>query len=77
VVLYGASWCGYCAAARRLFEQNGIQYVEWDVEKTTEGREGHRKLGGGGVPVIVVGDEVIHGYNEGALRSMLAPWMKS
>jgi glutaredoxin len=77
VILYGTSWCGYCAAARSLFEQNGIRYTELDIEKTTAGYEGHKKLGGGGVPLIVVGGEVMHGYNEGALREILAPWIKS
>lgn len=77
VVLYATSWCGYCAATRELFEQNGIRYRELDIEKSTEGYEGHKKLGGRGVPVIVVGDEVVHGYNEDALRASLQPWLRN
>lgn len=76
VTLYATEWCGYCAATRELFDANGIKYVELDVEKSTAGYEGHRKLGGNGVPLIVVGDEVIHGYNEARLRNTLKPWMK-
>ncbi|HTD07113.1 glutaredoxin family protein [Undibacterium sp.] len=76
VVLYGTSWCGYCAAARKFFEENGIRYTELDVEKTTEGYTGHKKLGGGGVPVIVIGDQVLHGYSKDALSQSLAPWLK-
>jgi glutaredoxin len=77
VILYGTSWCGYCAAARRFFDVNGIRYTEYDTEKTTEGYEGHKKLGGGGVPLIVVGGDIMHGYNEAGLREALGPWMKS
>ena len=77
VILYGTSWCGYCAAARRFFETNGIRYTEYDTEKTTEGYEGHKKLGGGGVPLIVVGGEIMHGYNEAGLRQALSPWMQN
>ncbi|MDE2429431.1 MAG: glutaredoxin family protein [Burkholderiales bacterium] len=77
VVLYGTSWCGYCAAARALFKANGIQFTDLDVETTVEGREGHKNLGGGGVPLITIGSEVMHGYNEAGLRQALAPWMKT
>lgn len=76
VILYGTSWCGYCAATRKFFAENGIRYTELDVEKTTEGYTGHKKLGGGGVPVIVVGDQVLHGYSEAALSQSLGPWLK-
>jgi glutaredoxin len=75
VILYGTTWCGYCAAARRFFDTNGIRYTEYDTEKTTAGYEGHKKLGGGGVPLIVVGGSVMHGYNEAGLRQVLGPWM--
>lgn len=76
VVLYATEWCGYCAAARSFFAANNIQFTELDVEKTAAGYEGHKKLGGNGVPLIVVGDNVIRGYNEGELRSTLKPWLK-
>lgn len=75
VILYSASWCGYCKAARHFFIANGIQFTELDVETTTEGREGHKNLGGGGVPVIVVGDEVMHGYSEQGLEELLGSWL--
>lgn len=76
VILYATQWCGYCAAARDFFSANGIRFTELDIEKSSAGYEGHRKLGGNGVPLVVVGDRVIHGYNEGELRSTLKPWLK-
>lgn len=76
VTLYSTEWCGYCTATRQFFIANGIQYVELDIEKTTEGYEGHKKLGGRGVPLITVGDDVIRGYNERALRTTLRAWLK-
>lgn len=76
VVLYATDWCGYCKAAREFFAINGISYVEHDIEKSSEALSQHRKLGGNGVPLIVVGDEVIKGYNEASLRQLLQPWFK-
>ena len=76
VVLYATDWCGYCKATRAFFQANDIRYVEYDIEKSSEAYKQHKKLGGRGVPLIVVGEEVIGGYNEAALRQLLGPWLK-
>ena len=76
VSLYATEWCGYCKMTREFFAANGIRYTEYDIEKSSEALKQHRKLGGSGVPLIVVGDDVIKGWNEGALRQLLQPWIK-
>lgn len=76
VHLYATDWCGYCKATRQFFAANGIRYVEHDIEKNSDALLMHRKLGGNGVPLVVIGDEVIHGYNEASMRELLRPWLK-
>lgn len=76
VTLYATSWCGYCAATRQFFAEYGIQYTERDIEQSSAAAEEHRRLGGNGVPLIVIGDELVNGYNEAELRSQLKPWLK-
>lgn len=76
VVLYSTEWCGYCKAAREFFDASGIRYIEHDIEKSSTALAEHRKLGGRGVPLVVVGDDVVKGYNEPALRQLLGPWIK-
>jgi len=76
VLLYATDWCGYCKASREFFAANGIRYIEHDIEKSSVALAEHQKLGGRGVPLIVVGDEVVRGYNEGTLRELLRPWVK-
>jgi glutaredoxin len=76
VVLYATDWCGYCATTREFFSANGIRYTELDIEKSSTALEGHRRLGGNGVPLVVVGDNLVHGYNEAELRSLLRPWLR-
>ena len=71
VVLYATTWCGYCAKTRRFFTENQIAYQELDVEHSDEGRSEYEKLGGGGVPVIVVNDNVIRGYDPDAIIEAL------
>lgn len=76
VVLYATAWCGYCKLTREYFAANGIRYTEFDIETNSVAQATHAKLGGRGVPLIVIGDQVIKGYDEGALRTLLKPWAK-
>lgn len=75
VTLYSTTWCGYCTATRKFLVDNNIQFVELDIEKSKDGYEGHKKNGGRGVPLITVGDDVVHGYNAQRLQQLLQPWM--
>ncbi|PKO37164.1 MAG: NrdH-redoxin [Betaproteobacteria bacterium HGW-Betaproteobacteria-6] len=77
VVLYATSWCGYCKMTREFFASNGIRYTEEDIEQSSTALLQHRKLGGNGVPLTVVGDEVVKGWNEQTLRQLLGPWLRS
>jgi mycoredoxin len=72
VVLYATTWCGYCAQARSFFTRNGIAYREVDVEKSEEGQRDYQRLGGGGVPIIVIDNAtVIHGFNADSVLAAL------
>lgn len=72
VLLYATSWCGYCAKTREFFADNGIRYVERDVEHDSRGEEEYQRLGGGGVPIVVVNsDHVIRGYDPDAILQAL------
>lgn len=62
VVLYATAWCGYCKKTRALLKQLEIPYIEYDVEKSAEGRLQHYRLGGGGVPVLVLDGKVVRGW---------------
>jgi glutaredoxin len=71
VVMYATTWCPYCAKARAFFRRNGIQYTEYDIERDPRANAAYRRLGGGGVPIVVVGDDTVRGYDEPRLRSLL------
>lgn len=71
VILYSTSWCGYCAKTRKYFEDNQIPFVEYDVEKSSEGREQYHNLNGKGVPLLVVNGEVIRGFNPAAIKQAM------
>lgn len=72
VVMYGASWCGYCKRARRYFAAHGIAYTEYDVETSEKGQADYQKLGAQGVPVILVGRQRLNGFSEEAFAALYA-----
>ena len=63
VVMYSASWCGYCDQARAYFEDNDIPFEEYDVETSPKGRRDYAEMGGNGVPVILIGDRRMVGFS--------------
>ena len=71
VVLYTTSWCPYCRKARSFFQQANIPFTEYDIEKSTYAYKQYQQISGRGVPVIVIGDRVVQGYNPQAIRSAL------
>lgn len=63
VVIYTTQWCPYCVALRDALNQYQIPFTERDTEKSLHGFAGYWVLRGHGVPVSVIGSEVIHGYD--------------
>jgi glutaredoxin len=72
VVMLAADWCGYCRRQQAEFERAQVRYRVLDVE-TPEGDRAMRALGAKGVPVTVVGQTVIRGFDTEALQASLTP----
>ena len=81
VEVYSKSWCPFCRMAKRLLEEKGQEFVEYDVEldpaKYDEMLE--RSQGRWTVPEIFIDGELIGGFDElralddsGRLDEMLA-----
>lgn len=71
VVLYSTSWCGYCKKTRDLLDSHDIDFYEYDIERSKDGYNQYKALGGNGVPVLAVGSEVIQGYDVNAMKIVL------
>ncbi len=72
VVMLAAEWCGYCIRQRAEFERAGVRYRLLDVD-TPEGDRAMQALGARGVPVTIVGQRVIRGFDPDALDQSLSP----
>jgi glutaredoxin len=72
VRIYTAVWCGYCKKAKAHLATRGVPYDEVDVEASERGRSEFTQLGGRGVPVILVGNQRMDGFDASGLDAMLA-----
>ena len=63
ITLYSTEWCSYCASVRQYFETHNMQYKELDVERSAAGMLGLWAFRADAVPVVVVGDQIIYGYD--------------
>ena len=63
VILYTTDWCPYCNSLRIHLENNSIPFTEHDIEKSISGIAGFWALRARGVPVSVIGPEVVYGYD--------------
>ncbi len=71
VVMYTTPTCGYCHRAKAYFNQKGIRFTEYDVTKSATARNAFKALNGRGVPLIVIGDQRIPGFNKAAINRAL------
>ncbi len=71
ITMYTTSRCVHCKRARAYFAQKGIRYTEVDVEASEDNRKEFKELGGGGVPLILVGGKSMRGFSEAAIEALL------
>lgn len=72
IVMLAADWCGYCRKQQGDFERANVRYHVLDVD-TPEGERAMRALGARGVPVTVIGQNVVRGYDTASLDRHLSP----
>lgn len=73
VVIYSTPSCHYCNLAKQYFQDNNIEYTEYDVASDIERqKEMIEKSGQMGVPVILIDDEIVIGFNQPRLAELLA-----
>jgi len=70
VVMYSTDWCGYCKKARAYFRANNITFTDHDIEKDSSAKREYDRLGGRGVPLILVGDKQMNGFSIGGFERL-------
>lgn len=72
VIIYSTPTCTFCHQAKQFFDENNIEYTDYNVSEDQEKRaEMIEKSGQMGVPVIFIGDEMIVGFDQGRVKEAL------
>lgn len=71
VVLLSTAWCGYCRKLRADLKNWDVPYDEIDVEQSDAGQRAYDLVGGHGVPILLVGDQIVHGYSPKRARELM------
>ncbi len=73
VIIYTATWCGFCHMAKDYFDKLGVKYTDKDVEHdATAMQEAVEKSGQRGIPVIDIDGKIIVGFNRSEIDAALA-----
>jgi len=71
IVMYGADWCGYCKKLRGEFDANNVDFIEIDVEKSSEKQTITRTMEIHGYPATWVGYTRVKGGTFKAVNAVL------
>ena len=73
VVIYSTPTCPYCHRAKEYLSRKGIPYTDINVAEDREkAKEMTQKSGQMSVPVIIIDDEIVVGFNQVLLDKLLA-----
>lgn len=72
VTLYVMPQCGYCEKTRQLLTGRGVTWEERDIASSTDAKREFIAKGGVGTPLIVIGEEVIRGYDASRIDGALS-----
>ncbi|OIO80688.1 NrdH-redoxin [Candidatus Pacearchaeota archaeon CG1_02_32_132] len=72
IIIYGTDSCPWCHKAREFMKEHKVKFTDKNVgEDQKAAQEMIKKSGQQGVPVIDVNGEIIVGFDEDKLRSLL------
>ena len=73
VKVYSTPTCPWCSKAKEYLREKGVEFEDIDVSTDQEaGREMVEKSGQMGVPVIMIDDKVIVGFDREAIEEALS-----
>ncbi len=72
VTIYSTPTCHFCHMAKEFFTEKGVEFTNYDVASdATKRQEMIQMTGQLGVPVIVIGDDVMVGFDRNRLVQKL------
>lgn len=73
IKIYSTPTCPYCIQAKNYFKSKNIDFTEIDVSKDQNAATEMIKISGQmGVPVIKIDDQIIVGFDDAKIDSLLS-----
>jgi glutaredoxin 3 len=73
VIVFSTPTCSFCNAAKRYFRERNIRFTDVDVSRDqSAARDMMRRTGQMGVPVILINNKAIVGFDKSKIMSALA-----
>ena len=70
IVLLSKPGCSYCVKTKKLLDSMGKSYQEYNI-KESKGKELFNSYNGNGVPLLIIDEKVIRGFNSNAIKAAL------
>ena len=71
VEIFVTAGCPYCGMLEQYLQKLQVDYDRYDIERSAKAAKIHEELGGGGVPLIRIGDTILRGFEPLTLTSVL------
>ena len=71
IEIYTSDTCSHCHAAKDYFDVKGLAYEEKNISTDKEAKKELISKGYTGVPIIIVDNESVEGFNKSKLDEML------
>lgn len=71
IVIYSTETCPHCQSAKSYLESKGFTYVEKNVQKDKEARQELLSKGYRGVPVLIINDTDVVGFDKEKIDQLL------
>ena len=72
VVMFTTPTCSFCNAAKRYFREKNVRFTEVDVSRDMRAaRDLQRRTGQTGVPVILINNRPVIGFDRSKINKML------
>lgn len=71
ITVYTSTTCSFCHMVKDYLDSKGLKYTEKNIAEDKEARMEMMKMGFTGVPVVIIGDEKILGYDKAKIDAAL------
>lgn len=71
IKVYSSSTCTNCVAAKEYLKEKGYEYEEKNISTDPEAKKELISMGYMGVPIIMIDEEVVVGFNKSKLDEIL------